>query len=57
MSVAPKREDYDVVAIGAGPAALVAAATSAEVGLWTLLLDENAGPGGQVFARSLDAGD
>jgi len=56
MSVAP-REDYDVVAIGAGLAGLAAAATSAEVGLWTLLLDENAGPGGQVFARSLDAGD
>ena len=49
MTVAPKREDYDVVVIGAGPAGLAAAATSAEAGLSTLLLDENAGPGGQVF--------
>ena len=49
MTVAPKHEDYDVVVIGAGPAGLAAAATSAEAGLSTLLLDENIGPGGQVF--------
>src|SRR5881275_1803739 len=49
MTMAPKREDYDVVVIGAGPAGLAAAATAAEAGLSTLLLDENAGPGGQVF--------
>jgi len=45
----PRREAYDVVVIGAGPAGLAAAATAAEAGLSTLLLDENAGPGGQVF--------
>src|SRR5437899_12464249 len=49
MTMAPKREAYDVVVIGAGPAGLAAAATSAEAGLSTLLLDENAGPGGQVY--------
>src|SRR5882724_72291 len=49
MSAAPKRDSYDVVVIGAGPAGLAAAATAAEAGLSTLLLDENAGPGGQVF--------
>lgn len=49
MSVAPKREAYDVVVIGAGPAGLAAAATTAEAGLTTLLLDENVGSGGQVF--------
>ena len=48
MTVAPRRDAYDVVVIGAGPAGLAAAATSAEAGLSTLLLDENAGPGGQV---------
>jgi thioredoxin reductase/bacterioferritin-associated ferredoxin len=49
MTTAPSRESYDVVVIGAGPAGLAAAATSAEAGLSTLLLDENVGPGGQVF--------
>ncbi|MDE5457067.1 FAD-dependent oxidoreductase [Bradyrhizobium sp. CSA112] len=49
MNVAPKRDSYDVVVIGAGPAGLAAAATAAEADLSTLLLDENAGPGGQVW--------
>ncbi|WP_316219125.1 NAD(P)/FAD-dependent oxidoreductase [Bradyrhizobium sp. SZCCHNR2026] len=45
----PKRDQYDVVVIGAGPAGLAATATAAGAGLSTLLLDENAGPGGQVW--------
>jgi NADPH-dependent 2,4-dienoyl-CoA reductase/sulfur reductase-like enzyme len=49
MIVAPRREAYDVVVIGAGPAGLAAATMSAEASLSTLLLDENIGPGGQVF--------
>lgn len=49
MNALPKRDDYDVVVIGAGPAGLAAAATAAESGLSTLLLDENAGAGGQVW--------
>jgi len=49
MNAAPKRDSYDVVVIGAGPAGLAAAATAVEAGLSTLLLDENAGPGGQVW--------
>ena len=49
MTTTPRRESYDVVVIGAGPAGLAAAATAAEAGLSTLLLDENVGPGGQVF--------
>jgi NADPH-dependent 2,4-dienoyl-CoA reductase/sulfur reductase-like enzyme len=49
MNAAPKRDSYDVAVIGAGPAGLAAAATAAEAGLSTLLLDENAGPGGQVW--------
>ncbi|BAM88194.1 opine oxidase subunit A [Bradyrhizobium oligotrophicum S58] len=49
MSAAPKRDQYDVVVIGAGPAGLAATATVADAGLSTLLLDENAGPGGQVW--------
>ena len=39
----------DVIVVGAGPAGLAAAATTAGAGLSTLLLDENAGPGGQVY--------
>lgn len=48
MSV-PKQTAYDVIVVGAGPAGLAAAATTAEAGLSTLLVDENAGPGGQVY--------
>jgi thioredoxin reductase/bacterioferritin-associated ferredoxin len=49
MTTALKNDSYDVVVIGAGPAGLAAAATTAEAGLSTLLLDENMGPGGQVW--------
>ncbi|WP_407157733.1 NAD(P)/FAD-dependent oxidoreductase [Bradyrhizobium sp. STM 3557] len=49
MSTVPKRDTYDVIVIGAGPAGLAAAATAAGAGLSTLMLDENAGPGGQVW--------
>jgi len=45
----PKRDNYDVAVIGAGPAGLAAAALAAKAGLSTLLLDENMGPGGQVW--------
>ena len=49
MTTTPKRDNYDVVVIGAGPAGLAATVTAAGAGLSTLLLDENAGPGGQVW--------
>src|SRR5215467_3130156 len=40
---------YDVAVVGAGPAGLAAAATTAGAGLTTLLLDENPTPGGQIY--------
>jgi NADPH-dependent 2,4-dienoyl-CoA reductase/sulfur reductase-like enzyme len=40
---------YDVAVVGAGPAGLAAAAVTAGCGLSTVLLDENPGPGGQVY--------
>ncbi|MHC2338276.1 FAD/NAD(P)-dependent oxidoreductase [Bradyrhizobium sp. USDA 4454] len=49
MTMRPARDNYDVVVIGAGPAGLAAAAMAGGAGLSTLLLDENAGPGGQVW--------
>lgn len=41
--------NFDVVVIGAGPAGLAAAAMTANAGLTTLLVDENPGPGGQIY--------
>lgn len=40
---------YDVVVLGAGPAGMSAAATAGELGLKTLLLDEQPRPGGQIY--------
>lgn len=41
--------DWDAIVIGAGPAGMAAAATLAEGGARTLLLDEQAEPGGQIY--------
>jgi NADPH-dependent 2,4-dienoyl-CoA reductase/sulfur reductase-like enzyme len=43
----------DLAIIGAGPAGLAAAAFGAELGLDTLLIDEQDGPGGQIY-RAVD---
>lgn len=40
---------WDAIVIGAGPAGMAAAATLAEAGAHTLLLDEQAEPGGQIY--------
>jgi D-hydroxyproline dehydrogenase subunit alpha len=42
----------DVLVIGAGPAGLAAAEAAARAGASVALLDENAGPGGQIWRRS-----
>jgi NADPH-dependent 2,4-dienoyl-CoA reductase/sulfur reductase-like enzyme len=47
---------FDVVAIGAGPAGMACAATAAEQGRRVALLDDNAGAGGQIW-RGLPTGD
>lgn len=45
----PLETDWDLIVVGAGPAGLAAATVGANAGLKTLLLDENTGPGGQVY--------
>lgn len=42
-------ERYDLIIVGAGPAGLAAAAEASALGLSTLIADENAGPGGQIY--------
>lgn len=49
MSNAFSIEAVDVLVIGAGPAGLAAAASTASAGLKTLLVDENPSPGGQIY--------
>ena len=44
---------HDVVVIGAGPAGMTAAALAAEHGANVLMLDDQAGPGGQIY-RSIE---
>lgn len=46
---APLQGSYDVAVIGAGPAGLAASTITARAGLSTIVLDENAAPGGQVW--------
>ncbi len=40
---------YDLAVIGAGPAGMAAASTATRLGLSVLVVDENAGPGGQIY--------
>lgn len=40
---------HDLIVVGAGPAGLAAAATAAALGLRTVLLDEQADAGGQIY--------
>jgi len=43
------KDRYDLVVIGAGPAGLAAATEAAHLGIDTVLLDEQAAPGGQIY--------
>jgi len=49
MTLADLERDWDVIVVGAGPAGMAAATVTARAGLRTLVLDENAGVGGQVW--------
>lgn len=45
---------YDLAIIGAGPAGMMAAMTASDLGLCTVLLDEQSLPGGQIY-RNIEA--
>src|SRR5258705_7128529 len=45
--------NVDFAIVGAGPAGMAAATLAAELGLDTLLIDEQEGPGGQIY-RAID---
>lgn len=49
MSATAIAESYDVAIVGAGPAGLAAAACCANAGLATVLFDEQAAAGGQIY--------
>jgi len=51
MTSHPDLQDTDLLVLGAGPAGLAAAATAAEHGLGTIVLDERPAPGGQVYKQ------
>src|ERR1700722_11396888 len=51
MNRPQEAQDYELLVLGAGPAGLAAAATAAEHGLATLVLDERPAPGGQVYKQ------
>ncbi|MGE5100443.1 MAG: FAD-dependent oxidoreductase, partial [Deltaproteobacteria bacterium] len=40
---------YDVVVVGGGPAGMAAASAAAESGARVVMVDEGAGPGGQIW--------
>src|SRR5205085_3878438 len=44
-----RRMRVDLAIVGAGPAGMAAAALAAELGLDTMLIDEQDGPGGQIY--------
>lgn len=49
MTGAAIRDQYDVAVVGAGPAGLASASFCAKAGLSTVLFDEQAAPGGQMY--------
>jgi NADPH-dependent 2,4-dienoyl-CoA reductase/sulfur reductase-like enzyme len=48
-SVADLKHEYALAVIGAGPAGLAAATRAAELGIDTVLFDEQPAPGGQIY--------
>ena len=50
----PERNDmkrYDLIVVGAGPSGLSAAIEASKRGVKTIVFDENARPGGQLFKQ------
>jgi thioredoxin reductase len=47
-------KEFDLVVIGAGPGGIAAAVEAAKTGLKTVVLDENAKPGGRIYSQHND---
>lgn len=54
MTVTAKRHT-EILVIGAGPAGLAAATAAADAGAQVTVLDDNAGPGGQIWRSGVDS--
>jgi len=50
------KAQYELAVIGAGPAGLAAATTAAQLGVDTVLLDEQSAPGGQIYRAITETG-
>lgn len=55
MTAGHESQVFDLAIVGAGPAGMAAATLAGEIGLSTVVLDEQSAPGGQIYRNIEDA--